>query len=144
MDVTSLFLNDSYSDCAIKSSDGKVFKAHRLVLAKRTDVFDAMLTSDMIEGKLNVISLHENAHVVTLMLRLMYGLKCDGSMKDFMDLSVATKKYLIMDLHEECLTKLATFLNSSHAIELLIFTFDNEFNDLMNQSMMFIIEYVTS
>lgn len=117
-----------FTDCVVTSSENHEFKLHRVVLANKSDYFRALLTTDMREGKTGKIELSESTNVLKNLFDLIYKGECEGNLMDFMDLCVATKKYLMTELNGQCLLKLKEFLNVNNAVEILVFAYDNDSN----------------
>lgn len=134
MDISEWLVDQYFTDCTVKSSDGKVFKLHRVVLAHHSDVFKAMLTIDMKEAKTNVINLTEKSTTLANLFDLMYTGECEGDYRNFKNLAVVTKKYLLFDLHLECLEMLESLVRASNAVELLIFANENGFEVLQEEA----------
>lgn len=135
LDISEWLEDDTFKDCVLKSADGDEIRVHRIVLAQVSEPFKAMLTTDMRERQTNVITLPEETHVLERLVDLVYCGAFDGNYKDLMELSVATKKYLMMDLHEECVKKLKEFLQPSTAVELLTVAVENEFEDVQAKAL---------
>lgn len=55
-DFADLYESGHQADLTVVVDDGTEFKAHRLVLAARSKVFEVMLNSDMQEGKADTIA----------------------------------------------------------------------------------------
>lgn len=127
----------------MKSSDGEEFKAHRLVLAKRSDVFDAMLRTDMKEKESNVIELSEDAITSKLLLQLMYDQEIKGNYKNFIDLAEAAGKYLMTKDQSECVKKLADLLDPISAVEIWLYASRNNFDELEAKSFDYVTKYVS-
>lgn len=141
LDFASFYQDDFLADFILKSSDGEEFKAHRFVLVKRSDVFDAMLRTDMEEKNSNVIELSEVSRELKLFLRMLYNQEIRGSYKDFMDLALMCSKYLMTKEHNECIVRLLLALDSNNAVELWLFASRNNFEGLKGQSFEYVTKY---
>lgn len=126
-----------FTDCIIKSKDGEQeFKLHRFILAYHSDVFKAMFTSDMKEGKTNVLELPESSKLLLNLIRLMYGGEVEGNINDGIELCRATKKYLMTSLYDNCVEIMTRAVDASNAVELLIFSReDKELDNLKKLSL---------
>jgi hypothetical protein len=111
-------------------------------LVKCSDVFDAMLRTDMKEKNTGVIVLSEDSEMLDFLLRLIYNQEVKGSLKDIIDLVLVTRKYLMTAAQKACLEKLEKALSSDNAVEIWIHASNNNFDVLKGKTLDFITKYV--
>ena len=117
--IGALFLNDEYSDVSLVV-DGQRFRAHRVILAARSEYFRALLYGGMKESQLSEIELMDTSLAAFKhLLRYIYtGQMRLGNLKDdlileilglahqygFEDLEAAISDYLrsILSIHNVC------------------------------------------
>lgn len=110
---------------------------HRNVLAQHSDVFKAMLTTDMREGISRVIELPEKSKTLQQLFTLMYkGEFVDqNDIKELLLMLMVTKKYLMTDLEEKCMEHLIGIIEARNVVELLIFSNENDLEELKKASL---------
>lgn len=140
LNISSLFFDDIFTDCTVKSSDGHEIKLHRVILSFKSEVFKAMLIKDLKEGNTKVIELPEDFKLLILLFRLMYEMECKGNLSDFMELAIVTRKYFMMDLHKECVQALIDFLGAINAVEMLVFAVENGIEELKEKALSCVVE----
>lgn len=124
LDINELL---DFTDCSVFSKDGYEFKLHRIILAKASEVFKAMLSNNMNEGITRKIKLEESVEVLTDLFCLIYSGSLKQEPHDFYGLLLAANKYLIVDIEKACMEKLKKSLNTEKVVEILIFSHDKEF-----------------
>lgn len=99
-----MYDNGKFSDVTLQAGDVK-FPAHKVILASRSQVFDAMFQHDMKESQTNIVHI-ENIEPAILsdMLQYMY----TGSVNDFyvekaISLYPVADKYFLEELKKWCL-----------------------------------------
>ena len=142
-DLASL-LDDKYSDFVFKVENVKI-AAHRVILAARSPVFDAMFQHDMKEKRTNETEIEDATPAAfKALLRFIYTGHCEVGMLAE-ELLVAANKYDIQDLKEICAKELHKKLTVDNAVHLLILSDLHQANDLKRAAIRFInknAEYV--
>lgn len=106
-----MFYNEELKDSELHTSDGKILKCHRSVLAARSPVFEAMFASDMEEAK-GVVKINDfDSETINQMLRFVYWLKVEKLDDIVVDLIYAADKYQIQELKEICIDSLIANLD---------------------------------
>lgn len=111
-DLTGLLTSPKFSDVKLLVA-GKEFCVHKVILAARSPVFSAMLESNMMESKVDVIRIGDIEHeIMTELLRFIY----TGKVENLVDLPVvhllaAADMYQIDQLRIMCEAFLADHLS---------------------------------
>ncbi|KAG5671238.1 hypothetical protein PVAND_001447 [Polypedilum vanderplanki] len=112
------FNSYSFSDIQIVSSDGKVFPAHRNILAGRSSVFKAMLLTDMIEKKLNKIEVEDiDSETMLELLRFIYTEEAQNLCGVAHKLIYAAEKYDLPDLKLICVSYMTNMISQENIFE---------------------------
>lgn len=115
-----MFYNEELKDSELHTSDGKILKCHRSVLAARSPVFEAMFASDMEEAK-GVVKINDfDSETINQMLRFVYWLKVEKLDDIVVDLIYAADKYQIQELKEICIDSLIANLDQRTVLDSLI------------------------
>jgi len=119
-EIKDLFLNEKFTDFEILC-ENEVFKCHKIILAARSPVFDAMLTHNMVENKQSRVEINDlDVSTVNDMISYIYSGKVanlDGNAKNLL---AAAENYQLVDLKHMCLKSLAKNIDSDDGIEALI------------------------
>ena len=125
-DFGMLLFNEELSDVKILVSDDDygehVFHAHKYVLSKKSDVFEAMFRCDMLESKSNFVKIEDvPIRAMASLLRYIYtDLVLYVADSKYLDLMKAADKYQILDLKAVCEYKiLEDELTVENAFEVL-------------------------
>lgn len=87
MHLDKLFDIETYSDLTIILDSGETIKAHKIILASRSSVFEAMLTSSMLEASLNEVHINGYSYdAVRSMLMYLYTGKLKTDNQHIMEL----------------------------------------------------------
>ena len=141
-DFGKLFLDSNTSDIVLICK-GEEIRAHRLVLGARSPVFHAMLQSKMMESTRREIKIDDaDNDVLKEMLRYMYTARVEDKFNKFRELLVVADKYQVLELVKYCGTKLAQTLNNDNAFQMGSFAETHNAEDLMNESIQFIMSNV--
>lgn len=109
-----------FCDFKIQCKDGKTFDAHKVILALRSPVFNAMFTSDTKEAKENLMIIGDfNSEIILELLRYVYCRKVENFDEIALDLIRAADKYLLDDLKEFCVKGLVRQLTSDNILKML-------------------------
>ena len=117
MDFESLFASHFLSDITVHCGS-EVFPAHKAILAGRSDVFKAMLASDMEEVKSGVIHVPDmTAKSLEIILWYLY----TGKLKEedlhpdaLLDIIYGAEKYGLEELKNYCFRKLVACVNEEN------------------------------
>jgi speckle-type POZ protein len=102
---------------------GREFPAHKLILAARSEVFDAMFKHQMKENSTNQIKIEDiDPEVFQELLRFIYTGRVSTATMEAMavGLFVAADKYLLSGLKNECENYLLHDMSPDNCIELLL------------------------
>jgi speckle-type POZ protein len=102
---------------------GREFPAHKLILAARSEVFDAMFKHQMKENSTNQIKIEDiDPEVFQKLLRFIYTGRVSTATMEAMavGLFVAADKYLLSGLKNECENYLLHDMSPDNCIELLL------------------------
>ncbi|XP_033150791.1 protein roadkill-like [Drosophila busckii] len=112
-------LHDSkFTDVIIISADKKELRAHKLILAARSEVFKAMFSHELEENKLNEVSISDfDAEVIHEMLKYMYTEKLTKLNDLNADLLAIANKYELQELEQMCVDSLLEHLSIETAAE---------------------------
>lgn len=122
----SLYESMKHSDVIIKSSDSKEIKAHKLVLAARSEFFDRMFSSDMKENTTGVIEINKRSGVIKELLRFIY---CEAYFNEFdasfdindIEIYDDAECYQMDDLKKFCLKSIYKRLDAENVLEIASF-----------------------
>lgn len=99
----------------------KEIKAHKVLLAARSPVFESMLTNGMIESSSNIIEVSDiDYEVMKEMIDFMYTGFVSNLSKYALDLLFAAEKYHLRGLKVICENYLKTHLNQDNVISILL------------------------
>lgn len=108
------------TDFEIITSDLQIIKVHKTILAARSPVFLAMLTSDLEETNTCQVTIKDvNAATMRELLRFVYGNEIENLNDIAQDLVIAADKYHIEQLKRICLSSISLSLSSSNVFEVL-------------------------
>lgn len=109
-----------FADVAL-STETKTFMAHKAVLASRSSVFKAMLTSGMLESAQNTVEINDfEEEVVNAMLEYMYTGETPSLNEKAPDLMQIAEKYDLSGLKEDCEHAIAANLTVDNCAEILV------------------------
>lgn len=137
--IASYFDSKSFSDIIIVSSDGEKIEAHRCILAGRSNVFNAMLTTDMLEKKTNEIVLSDiDGETLQELMRHIYKFEVQDLEKLAPKLLYCAEKYELSYLKQICALKLIDRLQPKTVFDsILLANLHNE-KELMKECKDFI------
>ena len=136
--LVNLFLEDQFSDVKLVTSCGKELKAHKNILASRSPTFAAMFTHDVLENKLNSVTITDvDYDILKEMLRFIYKDEIEHMETVANDLFIAADKYDIQDLKDECANYIANNINLENAIEIFELAAKYNAEKLKTQAMNF-------
>ena len=120
-DMGNLLLDTETSDVVLLCQ-GEEIRAHNLILSARSQVFRAMLQSQMLESTRREIRIEDSdKDVLKEMLSYIYKIEVDVNFTMFKRLLVLADKYQIEDLVRYCEEQIIESLNYENALEVGIF-----------------------
>ena len=140
-DMGAMFEAENFTDVTIECKT-RLFKAHKVILAARSEVFKAMFTHDTQEaqeGKVTITDVEPS--VVNSMLKYIYTGTLDRLTEEAAaDLIIAADLYQLLDLKKKCEAVLGASLTVDNAVGHLIIGECYNAKSLMNQAIEFIVE----
>ena len=140
--VKDSYINGQFTDCVIVCQ-GREFNCHKMILAGRSPVFNAMFTHDMGEsrsGRLDIKDL--DVDTVGKMLTYIYSDKIDntdGKCKEEM-LLAAAEKYDLPGLKSLCENALSKAMTIDNVLDMLLLADLNKAKSVKDVAINFIIE----
>lgn len=136
-----LLNNNAFSDITLQVSE-KEFHVHKVILANRSPVFEAMLNHDMKEKQEGIIQIKDvSFEVFQEVLRFMYTGRVDQIEKIANELLIAADKYDVEGLKAMCEETLCKSLNIDNVLEYLKFSDLYKANILQAESIKFIVSH---
>ena len=109
-----------FADFELKMNDGEILMAHKSILAARSPVFRAMLTTGMKEAATNSVEVPDFcSKTMRELLRFIYCGEIEIP-EGATDLIFAAEKYEVLELKEICIDRLISDLSDENVIETLI------------------------
>lgn len=115
--LAKLLTDEKFADVTLKCNDG-ILKAHKPILASRSDVFERMFYSKMLEAETNEVICKFNVCSMKAFLEYLYSGKLDKTKVTV--LFEAADYYNVVNLKETCEEILMKKLNAENAIPGLI------------------------
>ncbi|XP_073841519.1 speckle-type POZ protein-like [Musca autumnalis] len=129
-DFEKLFVDNKFTDIVLVARDGTEFKAHKLILSGRSEVFSTMLHNDFLENKTNRITIDDmDADVMKEMLNFIYTGK-EITKAKALSLFPIANKYALVDLETMCADILTETINTALSVEILIMA-DRHSNEIL-------------
>ena len=121
-DFLKIYTNSDFTDFTLVSRDGIRLRAHRAVLAARSDVFRSMISHDTKESVERVCEIEDtDGATLHALLKYMYGCTTLEGMEDVAErLLVAADKYGVKGLVNACEGHLIAQINAHNAARLLV------------------------
>jgi BTB/POZ domain len=117
--VTNLLANNSLTDVTLKVKE-KELKAHRVILAATSPVFQAMFQEGYKEHEDNYVNIQDiDSDVFEVFLRFLYSGEVDKLDEMYLDLFAAADKYDVQPLREICLQHMAKNISVDNAVDIL-------------------------
>jgi len=114
------FLNNQNLTDVTLQCQGKEFKAHKLILAAASPVFEAMFQEGTKEHEDNYVNIEDiDSDIFDVFLRFLYSGQVDQLAEICLDLLVAADKYDVQPLREICIQHMATNISVDNAVEVL-------------------------
>lgn len=139
---TSFLDEMKYTDLTLEVS-GSVFHCHKFMLAKKSDVFDAMFSHDFAETVSNKVIITDlESDAILEMLRFIYTGKVQQMEKVNKMVLAAADKYNIADLKESCEKSLCNSMTVDNVCSLLLLARDRVSHELKRKALEFISQNV--
>lgn len=118
--ASQMYLSDELKDCELHTSDGKILKGHKSVLAVQSPVFKAMFTRDMEEARTGIVRVQDfHSKTMDQLLRFAYCQEVEHLDEIAHELIYAAEKYLMMELKNKCIESLVAALDPNNVLRLL-------------------------
>ena len=117
--MANLFKNDEKSDFKI-ICQGKSFPCLKVIIGGQSDVFNAMLESNLLEAKEGQVEIEDvSSDTMETLLKFMYQGKVDSQNID-VDLLLATDRFNIQSLLNICVKHFKDNLTVENAMEVMV------------------------
>ncbi|XP_033214362.1 speckle-type POZ protein B-like [Belonocnema kinseyi] len=143
-DISKLLLNDqAFQDVTISVGE-KTFRAHKAILATRSEVFQAMFTNEMSEKSNSLVEIEDlTPKVIEKMLLFIYTDKVeDSDLKEFApQLLDAAEKYNLRRLKEMCIAALYENLSIENVLNTLEIADTYSIPNLKKEALQFLVAH---
>ena len=138
-DISATFNMEEFSDFVVKCG-GKKFKCHKVTLACRSPVFNAMIMSNMRESNESEMSIDDfDEDTIESLLKYIYFDKVASLDKQAESLLAAADKYDLAGLKAICEGNLAQRVNLENAVDLILLADMHNAASLKN----YILKYIS-
>jgi len=136
-----MYKKECFTDVELRC-EGEVFKAHRVVLAARSVVFEKMLNSNLKEAHTKVIEVKEvDRDALEAFITFMYTDKIANTEKAC-DLLILSNRYDVKDLKDLCSFTLAKTMNVQNAASILNIADMTNSMELKECAILFISQHI--
>lgn len=119
-DIESMLDTGRFSDCVI-ACGGQEFPCHKLILAARSSVFDAMFSHDMKEQIRNRVEIEDlDVNIVKDMIDYIYSGQVIELESKASGLITAAEKYDLQELKRMCVTSLCNGIRYDNVLDMLV------------------------
>lgn len=109
-------------DVVLESSDGALFKVHKLVLASCSSYFQAMFTNEMRESREEKIKMALESRVLKILIEFAYTCRMDlKSLADVKAVLVAANMLLFSGAETICVDFISKKINARNCVEIITF-----------------------
>lgn len=109
-------------DVVLESSDGALFKVHKLVLASCSSYFQAMFTNEMRESREEKIKMSLESHVLKVLVEFAYACKMElKSLSDVKAVLVAANMLLFAGAETICVDFISKRINTKNCVDIVTF-----------------------
>lgn len=115
-----MFYDEIFADFEVETSDKKVLKVHKNVLAFRSTYFFGMLTTDMKETQNNIVTVPEDYIIMKEVLRFIYINEVESLTAIACELVFAAEKYQLDDLKALCIDSIMESLSIKNVLNALL------------------------
>jgi len=141
-DLEDIMNDREFADCEIQTSEGTI-KCHKVILAKRSSVFKAMLQKGFQEGQTGIIKLeHIDAGVIKDVIKFIYCGKLDKLGENAAELFKAADMYQMDNLKEICGNYMKKNMNTDNVLDIITLADAHSDDNLKNAAMTFIVKNV--
>ena len=138
--VQDSYINGQFTDCVIVCN-GRKFNCHKVILAGRSPVFNAMFTHDMEESRSGRIDIKDlDVDTVGKMLAYIYSDKIDNTDGKEEMLLAAAEKYDLPGLKSLCENALSKSMTIDNVLDMLLLADLNKAKSVKDVAIKFIIE----
>jgi speckle-type POZ protein len=117
--MTKMLTDQTLTDVTLKVKD-KEFKAHKVVLAAASPVFEAMFKEGTREHESNFVKIEDiDSDVFKVFLRYLYSGQVHQLDEMVSDLLAAADKYDVQPLREICIQHMAKNISADNAVDML-------------------------
>ncbi|XP_073843782.1 TD and POZ domain-containing protein 1-like [Musca autumnalis] len=141
-DLARILASKDFSDVTLIANGGAEFRAHKLILCSRSEVFAAMFRNNFKENKTNRIEIDDiDAEVLEEMLNFIY---TDKEIPKEMAnaLYYAANKYQLLDLQIMCENILTNTMDVTTVLDILLFAEQNANERLKTNALDYIMKNV--
>ncbi|XP_073841582.1 speckle-type POZ protein-like [Musca autumnalis] len=141
-DFANILSSEEYSDVTLVAQGGVTFKAHKVILCARSEVFAAMFRNDSEESRKNCIEIKDmDASVMKEMLTNIY---TDSEIPKEMaaKLFSAANKYALFNLQKICEEKLINEIDEDCVVDTLMLAEQHSSERLRNEAIDFFIHNI--
>ena len=118
--ITKLWSDQTLTDVVLQCQ-GKEFKAHKLILAAASPVFEAMFQEGTKEHEDNYVNIEDmDSDVFEVFLRYLYSGQVDKLEEMFTVLLAAADKYDVQPLREICIQHMPKNISVDNAVNMLV------------------------
>ncbi|XP_061392386.1 speckle-type POZ protein-like B [Musca vetustissima] len=138
-DFANILASEEFCDVTLVAQDRTEFKAHKVVLCARSDVFRAMFRNDLQEKKTGSITIDDmDSDVLKKLLNYIY---TDEEIPKEMaaDLFVAANKYALVDLQKICEDMLIEVMSVDTVADILLLGDRHSSERLKSKAVQFVI-----
>ena len=109
-------------DVVLESSDGALFKVHKLVLASCSSYFQAMFTSEMRESREEKVKMALESHVLKVLIEFAYTCKMElRSLPQVKAILVAANMLLFTGAETICVDFISQKINAKNCVDIITF-----------------------
>lgn len=112
--------DEIFADFDVETSDKKVLKAHKNVLAFGSPYFYGMLTNRKKEARSNVVKVPEDSVIMREVLRFIYSYEVENLDAISCELVFAAQKYQLADLKALCIENIINTLSTKNVLQALL------------------------
>lgn len=114
--------SETLCDVALESSDGALFKVHKLVLASCSSYFQAMFTNEMRESREEKIKMALDSRVLKVLVEFAYTCKMElKSLADVKAVLVAANMLLFSGAESICVEFITKKINTRNCVDIVSF-----------------------
>ena len=114
--------SETLCDVVLESSDGALFKVHKLVLASCSSYFQAMFTNEMRESREEKITMALDSRVLKVLVEFAYTCKMElKSLADVKAVLVAANMLLFSGAETICVEFITKKINTRNCVDIISF-----------------------